>query len=138
MRYQDVMHWLGYAGLLPFYGFAALCWVPALAGLGARGFIIYSLTIFAFLAGTLWGSAIVREGRDKLERIVVSNLAAVLGTAAALIGETALSVALLGCAHLGLLGYEVSRDHHRGWYIRLRKQLTLIATLPHIVLVFAP
>ena len=48
---------LGYSGLLPFFGFCVGFslmedWPRSLS---IQGFVIYSLAIFAFLAGALWG-----------------------------------------------------------------------------------
>lgn len=67
---------LGNAGLTPFYLFAGLSWVPiaSVQMLAQRGFVVYSMVILAFLAGSLWGSANVRDGADKTSRLLASNL----------------------------------------------------------------
>ena len=55
MLNRTVMLGLGYAGLLPFYGFLAGAWFledwPG--AVSVQGFVIYSLGILCFLAGTL-------------------------------------------------------------------------------------
>ena len=57
MQNRPVMLMLGYAGLLPFYAFLLGAWQlrdwPA--AISVQGFVIYSLAILCFLAGTLWG-----------------------------------------------------------------------------------
>ena len=57
MSNRAVMLMLGYAGLLPFYGFLLGIWLlqdwPA--AVSVQGFVVYSLAILSFLGGTLWG-----------------------------------------------------------------------------------
>jgi len=66
---------LGYAGLLPFYGFLAgfalLDDYPR--ALSVQGFLIYSLAILSFLGGTLWGFARTLPDGEQVARLVVSN-----------------------------------------------------------------
>ena len=65
---------LGYAGLLPFYGFLAGSWWlrdwPA--ALSVQGFVIYSLGILCFLGGTLWGR-VQRFDEPGTARLIISN-----------------------------------------------------------------
>ena len=119
---------LGYAGLTPFYLFAALAWSPVAAhqALAQRGLVFYSLAILAFLAGSLWGSANVRDGADKVRRLITSNLLTVLGALAAIFADSLLALLLLATLHLGLLWYETSSPSSR-WYLSLRRQLTWLS-----------
>ena len=57
MQNRTVMLGLGYAGLLPFYGFLAGAWLLSdwPGAVSVQGFVIYSLGILCFLGGTLWG-----------------------------------------------------------------------------------
>jgi Protein of unknown function (DUF3429) len=119
---------LGYAGLTPFYLFAVLAWSPVAAyqALAQRGLVLYSLAILAFLAGSLWGSANVRDGADKVRRLVISNLLTVLGVLAVMFAGPLLALLLLAILHLGLLWYETSNRSSR-WYLSLRRQLTWLS-----------
>ena len=129
---------LGYAGLLPFVFFSGLAW-SANADLrtwAAHGFIVYSLTILAFLAGTLWGSARSLPAEVKPGRLLVSNLMAVFGAAAAISGSVMVAIVLLALGHLGLLAYELCLPlrYRDPWYGRLRARLTACSAPCYLVL----
>lgn len=68
---RRLMYALGYAGLIPFLAFTLGIWFfdNYLQAVSLRGFIVYSLAILCFLAGTLWGSAMRYPGRAKLLRL---------------------------------------------------------------------
>lgn len=125
---------LGYAGLTPFYGFAALAWFsgPGVQQLALQGFTLYALAILSFLAGSLWGSANVRVGPDKISRLLVSNIATVMGVAVLIVLSPILAVAALALLHLGLLYYEAA--HAAGsWYLELRRRLTWCSMPAYLV-----
>ncbi len=126
---------LGYAGLLPFYG-AALwaCLVLPGSGFAAQVFVIYGTVILAFLGGTLWGYAVTLSAPAKHYRLVLSNLVALFAAAAALAGSATVSVILLGVGQLGLLAWERANGDPRGWYLVLRKRLTLGVMPAHILM----
>ena len=66
---------LGYSGLLPFFGFCIGFSVMEdwPRSLSIQGFVIYSLAIFAFLAGALWGQEQRVESASSVSTLVVSN-----------------------------------------------------------------
>lgn len=119
---------LGSAGLTPFYLFAALAWLPdtSLQAFSERGFVLYSLVILAFLAGSLWGSANVRRGSDKINRLLASNLLAVLGAVVVMIAAPPVAALILLLLHLAQLWYETSSATSR-WYLSLRRRLTWLS-----------
>ena len=125
---------LGYAGLTPFYGFAVLAWCsePDVQQLALQGFTLYALAILSFLAGSLWGSANVRVGADKISRLLVSNLATVMGVAGLIVLSPTLAVAALALLHLGLLYYEVAHAVP-SWYLQLRRRLTWCSMPAYLV-----
>ena len=131
------MRGLGYAGLLPFGFFAAGVWVfdDFLQSLCYQGFVIYSLVILSFLAGSLWGSAIGVTGAAKLQRLLVSNGIAVFAALAVLTAQLMVAAVLLMLGHLAVLWYERNTGDVDNWYGRLRTQLTLLAVAMHLVYV---
>ena len=129
---------LGYAGLAPFYLLAALAWLPepSLQLFAQRGFGVYSLVILAFLAGSLWGSANVRDGADKISRLLVSNLLAVLGAVVLMVAMPLAAALMLAALHLAQLGYETA-NAPASWYLSLRCRLTWFSMPAYAVLITA-
>ena len=135
MTSRVLMHWLGYAGLTPFAFFALGVWVfeDYLQALSHRGFVMYSLVILCFLAGSLWGTAMTYDGEAKLQRLVVSNGLAVFAALSVLTAQLLVASLLLMLGHIAVLWYERNTSRLWGWYGRLRTRLTAIAALMHIV-----
>jgi hypothetical protein len=129
------MHWLGYAGLTPFAFFALGVWFfdDYLQALSHRGFVVYSLVILCFLAGSLWGTAMTYDGEAKIQRLVVSNGLAVFAALSVLTAQLLVASLLLMLGHLAVLWYERNTSRFWGWYGRLRTQLTSTAVLLHLV-----
>ena len=83
---------LGYAGLIPFFGFclgfsSLEDWPRSLS---IQGFVIYSLAIFAFLAGALWGqvqAVQAADGESAVSTLIVSNGLVLFGVAAILTAQ---------------------------------------------------
>jgi hypothetical protein len=79
---------LGYAGLLPFYGFLAGSWWlrdwPA--AVSVQGFVIYSLGILSFLGGSLWGRVQLLD-EPGAARLIISNGVVLFGVAAVLTAQ---------------------------------------------------
>ena len=80
---------LGYAGLVPFFGFCLGFglledWPRSLS---IQGFIIYSLGIFAFLAGALWGQIQTVKADGAVSTLIVSNGLVLFGVAAILTAQ---------------------------------------------------
>lgn len=125
---------LGFGGLLPFLAFVLGIWVlrDYPRALSQQGFIIYSLAILCFLAGSLWGSAMHRQGTDKLLRLVVSNGIVIFAAFSVLTAQPVIAAALLALGYLATLWYERGSGSRSGWYATLRLQLTLLVVGLHI------
>tara|TARA_R110000787_G_scaffold22497_2_gene65293 strand:- start:389 stop:826 length:438 start_codon:yes stop_codon:yes gene_type:complete len=125
---------LGFAGVLPFLLFVLGIWFlrDYLRTLSQQGFVIYSLAILCFLAGSLWGTAMQRQGADKLLRLVVSNGIVVFAALSVLTAQAVIAAGLLALGYLATLWYERSSGSRSGWYASLRLQLTLLVVALHI------
>ena len=125
---------LGFAGVLPFLLFVLGIWFlrDYLRTLSPQGFVIYSLAILCFLAGSLWGTAMQRQGADKLLRLVVSNGIVVFAALSVLTAQAVIAAGLLALGYLATLWYERSSGSRSGWYASLRLQLTLLVVALHI------
>ncbi len=135
MTSRGLMQGLGYAGLLPFAFFALGAWSfdGYLQTLSHQGFVIYSLVILCFLAGSLWGTAMTYDGAAKLQRLVVSNGLAVFAALSVLTAQLLVASLLLMLGHLAVLWYERNTSRAWGWYGRLRTQLTSVAVVLHLI-----
>jgi hypothetical protein len=129
------MYGLGYAGLLPFLAFTLGVWFldNYLQALSLRGFIVYSLAILCFLAGTLWGSAMHRPNRAKLPRLVISNGIVIFAVVAVLVSQPVVCAFLLMLGQLATLWYERSSSESGGWYLQFRSRLTTVAVVLHLL-----
>tara|TARA_R110002110_G_scaffold153886_1_gene347528 strand:+ start:86132 stop:86569 length:438 start_codon:yes stop_codon:yes gene_type:complete len=125
---------LGFAGVLPFLLFVLGIWFlrDYLRTLSQQGFVIYSLAILCFLAGSLWGTAMQRQGADKLLRLVVSNGIVIFAALSVLTAQAVIAAGLLALGYLATLWYERSSGSRSGWYASLRLQLTLLVVALHI------
>jgi hypothetical protein len=67
--------WLGWAGVAPFLGLAALAFLPAQRAQALSAFLAYSAVILSFLGGLRWGRAIAAgAGTGQYLRAVVPSL----------------------------------------------------------------
>lgn len=125
---------LGFAGLLPFAASVAGVWVlrDYPRALSQQGFIVYSLAILCFIAGSLWGTARDRAGGDKALRLLVSNGVVLFAVCSVLTAQAVIAAGLLALAHLATLWYERGSSAARGWYSRMRVRLTLLVVTLHI------
>ena len=132
MQNRPVMLMLGYAGLLPFYAFLLGAWQlrdwPA--AISVQGFVIYSLGILCFLAGTLWGRGQTIE-QPSISRLLVSNGLVLFAVAAVLTAKAWLASVALMTAYLALLWYERGAETLPIWYQLMRRNLTLGAVVAH-------
>ncbi len=135
MSSRALMHWLGYAGLLPFAFFALGTWLfdDYLQALSHQGFVVYSLVILCFLAGSLWGTSMTYDGAIKVQRLLVSNGLAVFAALSVLTAQLFVASLLLMLGHLAVLWYERNTSRQWGWYGRLRTRLTGTAVALHLV-----
>ena len=88
---------LGYSGLLPFFGFCIGFSVMEdwPRSLSIQGFVIYSLAIFAFLAGALWGQEQRVESASSVSTLVVSNGLVLFGVASILTAQAMMASVFL-------------------------------------------
>jgi len=132
MRNRTVMLGLGYAGLLPFYGFLLGTWLldnwPG--AVSVQGFVIYSLGILSFLGGTLWGRVQTVE-EPLIARMLISNGVVLFAVAAVLTAKTWLAAVALMGGYLALLWYERGAENLPIWYAAMRRNLTLGVVLAH-------
>ena len=115
---------LGYAGLLPFYGFLLGIWLlqdwPS--AVSVQGFVIYSLAILSFLGGTLWGR-VQSLDNPMMARLLVSNGVVIFAVAAVLTAKAWLASVALMCGYLALLWYERGTEMLPNWYGIMRHNL---------------
>lgn len=122
---------LGYAGLIPFAaGAFAMVFLPPWAHWASLGFVSYSATIVAFMAGSLWASVASRLAM--LTAIIVS-LSACAALLLAVAGLTLSAIALLGALLALLWAVERYSTANSAGYMALRTRLTVLATLAHLV-----
>ncbi|MEM9255181.1 MAG: DUF3429 domain-containing protein [Pseudomonadota bacterium] len=126
---------LGYAGLLPFMGAAALVWIMPNAGAAIRiGLAVYALAIVSFLAGAWWGIALLRRHSDLL---IASNVVVIAawGSVWLLHPPASLSVlAALMAVMVAIEGRHPAFAPQPPYYRRLRLTLTWVA-VPALLLV---
>lgn len=135
MQARLTAHTLGFAGLIPFYGFLAgyFLFEDYLRSVSIQGFVVYSLAILSFLAGALWGQARVQPADVQPLRLLVSNGLVVFAVASMLTAQTMLAASLLTLGYLALLWYERNVDGVDGWYPAMRLQLTAGVVLAHLI-----
>ncbi len=132
MQNRTVMLGLGYAGLLPFYGFLAGAWLLSdwPGALSVQGFVIYSLGILCFLGGSLWGRVQSVE-EPMMARLFISNGVVMFAVAAVLIAKAWLAAVALMGGYMALLWYERGVENLPAWYAAMRRNLTLAVVLAH-------
>ena len=132
MQNRAVMQWLGYTGLLPFYGFLLGAWILSdwPAAVSVQGFIIYSLGILCFLGGTLWGR-VQSFSEPVWARLLISNGVVLFAVAAVLTAKIWLSAVALMGGYLALLWYEQGAESLPLWYRAMRRNLTFGVVLAH-------
>ena len=132
MQNRTMMLGLGYAGLLPFYGFVVGAWLLSdwPGAVSVQGFVIYSLGILCFLAGTLWGRVQSVE-EPLMARLLISNGVVLFAVAAVLTAKAWLAAVALMGGYLALLWYERGVESLPAWYAVMRRNLTLGVVLAH-------
>ena len=123
---------LGYFGLLPFYASVAgaMLFTGAPARRCAEVFVLYSLAILCFLAGTLWGRAMIGTN-ERVLALVLSNFLVVMAVLALIANQLVIGILVLGLEFAFLLWFECWGEALPGWYRRLRSQLTAAVLLAH-------
>lgn len=126
---------LGYGGLIPFIGLAALSVIEPQHGLMYRGaLLLYGAVILSFVGAVHWGIAIVYPNLKESER----NAEYCWSVIPALIGWVTYIFTPFAAVLLLLLGFALQywidiRSAQRikwpGWYLMLRKRLTIVASV---------
>ncbi len=129
--------WLGYLGLIPFLGFCAgFYWLEDWPrSVSVQGFVIYSLAIFCFLAGALWGQAQQSDEALSVPTLLISNGLVLFAVTALLTAQTMLASVLLALGYLALLWFELRTSSQERWYLVMRKRLTLGVFAAHLIYV---
>jgi hypothetical protein len=131
-----VVAWLGYGGLLPFVGLAALSWLPG-AGLPVEApaaLRFYGASILSFVGALHWGFAMNLVGLDAASRdrlylwSVVPSLLAWVALCVPPAWGTGLLVAGF-LAHYAQDHALRNRASLPGWYLPLRGRLTAVAVV---------
>ena len=132
MQNRAVMLGLGYAGLLPFYGFLLGAWLLEdwAGAVSVQGFVIYSLGILCFLGGTIWGR-VQLEHEPVVARLLISNGLVLFAVAAVLTAKAWLAAIALMSGYLALLWFERGAETLPDWYAAMRRNLTLGVVLAH-------
>ncbi len=126
---------LGYGGLLPFIALAALVWLlPDKAPALLSALLAYGAVILSFVGALHWGFAVALPELDDSSR----NASYVWSVIPALLAWVALiapqSIAMVLLVSGFLLQYRrdrllTKRSSLPGWYLGLRLQLTIVASL---------
>jgi hypothetical protein len=124
---------LGLAGLIPFgAGLFAFIYLEAYPkALGQHAFLLYSLAILSFLAGTTWGWAQAARSSDGTIQLLVSNGIVIFAVLAMLTANPFWALIFLAIAYLVFLGYERRVLEQTSDYRRMRVLLTLCVVLLH-------
>ncbi|MBB1319141.1 DUF3429 domain-containing protein [Shewanella sp. SR43-4] len=134
--------WLGFAGLLPFIILSVLAFNHSLLApeMTMLGFVSYSAVILSFVAGTLWGKAVILTLDDNIAKLlIISNIIA-LGCWIALLTPFVLSALILlvsGYLYLLYVEFKAKQLSTTTSYITLRTILTSVAVVCHIVVMLS-
>ena len=129
------MRVLGVLGLLPFFAGAlgTMFLDGLLQALSQRGFLVYSLAILCFLAGTLWGERIVDGGSPERAPVLISNGVVIFAVLATLTARPLGAALLLFVGHITQFWYERNLPWRAVAYTRMRGWLTAAAGLTHLM-----
>ena len=130
---KNIINWLGYLGLIPFFVLSSGCWFLSgwLRERVSDGFLLYSLGILCFLAGTLWGTAQSLPESARPWRLIVSNIFTVLALISVWLVNILEASLFLMISYFCIYRYEASKQYSRGWYIELRAKLTFGVLISH-------
>ncbi|WP_350432539.1 DUF3429 domain-containing protein [Shewanella sp. H8] len=142
MKSIKTWQWLGVAGLLPFIILSVLAFNHSLLAPEHTmlGFVSYSAVILSFVAGTLWGKAVILALDDNIAKLlIISNIIA-LASWIALITPFELSALILlasGYLYLLYVEFKAKQLSTTTSYMTLRTILTSVAVICHIVVMLS-
>ncbi|MBB1361272.1 MULTISPECIES: DUF3429 domain-containing protein [Shewanella] len=142
MKSIKTWQWLGFAGLLPFIILSVLAFNHSLLAPEHTmlGFVSYSAVILSFVAGTLWGKAVILTLDDNIAKLlIISNIIA-LACWIALLTPFALSALILlasGYLYLLYIEFKAKQLSTTTSYLTLRTILTSAAVVCHIIVMLS-
>lgn len=146
MRAPPVVSWLGYGGLLPFVALAAATWIDNnRSRLWEDALLTYGAVILSFVGALHWGIVMgqgdMRKHQQNFSFVwsVVPALLAWLAllTRYALTPQFACMLLIAGFLIHFWQDHRLAKSVHLpAWYLPLRLQLTLVACISLIVVVF--
>ncbi|MBY6187484.1 DUF3429 domain-containing protein [Marinobacter hydrocarbonoclasticus] len=123
-------HWLGVAGLTPFWG------LPLLAGLGLTSvdtamtaFLGYSAIILSFLGGIHWYASVIAQSMPP--QTYTAMLPSIVAWLALVLFSPGLALLVLPLGFVALLIYDFRTLNPPPGYWNLRGTLTTVAVLCH-------
>ena len=123
-------HWLGIAGLTPFWGLPLLAGLDLITADSARyGLIAYSAVILSFLGGIHWYAGVIAQSRPT--QTYVAMLPSIVAWLALVLLSTGLALLVLPVAFVALLLYDFRTLNPPPGYWNLRGVLTTVAVLCH-------
>lgn len=135
---------LGYGGLIPFVGLAALSIVEPHHGVMYRGaLLLYGAVILSFVGAIHWGVALINAGMNERER----NAEYCWSVVPALMGWITCIFSPLGAMLILVVGFvlqfwidvrSAQRIQWPSWYLVLRTRLTAVASLCLVIGVIYP
>lgn len=142
-RFQRLMYWLAWLGIMPFIITLSLSirGQSLFDNTGEQLFIIYSVIISSFMAGSLWGQAVYSENQSRsIFKVLASNAIALSvfgGLLAGLANHQMLVLLAIGylatliieCVHT-----EPLADGRVKSYLSMRATVTLVVFILHCFL----
>jgi hypothetical protein len=142
MKSIKTWQWLGFAGLLPFIILSVLAFNHSLLAPEHTilGFVSYSAVILSFIAGSLWGKAVILTLDNNIAKLlIISNIIALASWVALLTPFVLSALILLASGHLYLLYVEFKAKQLSSTtsYLTLRTILTSVAVTCHVVVMLS-
>ncbi|MCT8985368.1 DUF3429 domain-containing protein [Shewanella phaeophyticola] len=142
MKHISTWQWLGVAGLMPFIVLSLLAFNHSVLSPEHTllGFISYSAIILSFMAGTLWGKAVVLSTEDNFAKLLIVSNVIALGCWVALLTPFELSALILlfsGYLYLLFVEFKAKQLSSSASYMTLRTILTSVVALCHAVVMFS-
>ena len=142
MKHINTWQWLGLAGLIPFVVLSLLAFNHSL--LSAEhvllGFISYSAIILSFMAGALWGKAVVTVLDDNIAKLLIISNVIAIGCWVALLTPFELSALILllsGYVYLLYVEFRSTQIATTARYMTLRTVLTSVVAICHVVVMLS-
>ncbi|MFK7816607.1 MAG: DUF3429 domain-containing protein [Gammaproteobacteria bacterium] len=128
---------LGYLGLLPFMVSGLLAWIPEYHHFAIKSITIYAAVIVTFIGGVHWGLAMQasktsndRDDPSIRNQFIFSVIPSLVAWLAVIMAQP-YTLIILAICFVSFWYWEKTTYNKalENWYITLRNQLTLVATL---------